>query len=136
MGSSKRLSQNSSPYELSKLSAHSLKGICWESAGSPLGVRWESAGSSLGVRWESAGSLLGFHLESAGSSLNGLSKKALQIRSPNSNLVESVGSLVGVYWVSVGSLICRIHGIIIFQGSSLTGLFKRALPKQLSISAL
>jgi len=74
-----------------------------------------------------------------------LSKRALhmrfQLRSPNevSKLRPGwslFGALLGVYWVSVGSLICRIHGIIIFQGSSLTGLFKRALPKQLSISAL
>ena len=46
------LSKNSSPNELSKLSAHSLEGVCWESAGSPLGVSWESAGSLLGVSWE------------------------------------------------------------------------------------
>ena len=74
-----------------------------------------------------------------------LSKRALhmrfQLRSPNevSKLRPGwslFGALLGVYWVSVGSLICRIYGIIIFQGSSLTGLFKRALPKQLSISAL
>ena len=52
MDSLKWLSQNSSPYELSKLSAHSLEGVSWESAGSLLGVRWES----LGFLWESAGS--------------------------------------------------------------------------------
>ena len=74
-----------------------------------------------------------------------LSTRALhmrfQLRSPNevSKLRPGwslFGALLGVYLVSVGSLICRIHGIIIFQGGSLTGLFKRALPKQLSISAL
>ena len=54
MGSSKGLSQNSSPYELSKLSAHSLEGVSWESTGNLLGVCWESAGSPLGVCWESA----------------------------------------------------------------------------------
>ena len=70
MGSSKGLSQNSSPYELSKLSAHSLEGVCWESAGSLLGVRWEFAGSFLGVHFYSAGSLLGV----AGSPLEVLRK--------------------------------------------------------------
>ena len=79
--------------------------VCWESTGSLLGVRWESAASSLGVGWESTWSLLGFHLESAGSSLNGLFKRALQIRSPNYKPFESVGSLVGVCWVSFGILI-------------------------------
>ena len=59
MGSLNGLSINSSPNELSKLSAHSLEGVRWESAGSPLGVRWESPGSPLGVYWESAGSPLG-----------------------------------------------------------------------------
>ena len=70
-----------------------------------MGVHWEFDESLLGVHWESTGSPLGFHLESAGSSLNGLSKRALQIRSPNYKLVESAGSLVGVCWVSVGILI-------------------------------
>ena len=70
MGSLKGLSQNSSSYVLSKLSAHSLEG-----------VRWESTGSLLGVHWESAGSPLGVCLESAGSSANGLSKRALQMTS-------------------------------------------------------
>ena len=78
----------------------SLLEVCWESAGSLLGVCWESAGSPLGVRWESTGSPLGVvRCESAGS----LSKRALQMRSPNYNLVESVGSLLGVHWKSTGS---------------------------------
>ena len=51
MGSSKGLFQNSCPYELSKLSAHSLEGVSWETTGSPLGVHLESASSLLGVRW-------------------------------------------------------------------------------------
>ena len=55
MGSFKGLSQNSSPYVLSKLSAHSPLGVCWEFAGSPLEVCWESAGSPLGIRWEPLG---------------------------------------------------------------------------------
>ena len=110
MGSFKGLSQNSSPYVLSKLSAHSPLGVCWEFAGSPLGVCWESAGSLLGVCWESIGSLLG-----VGSplgiyemvSLEGLSKCALQIetflefaesfaRSPLIVRLESAGSLLEV----------------------------------------
>ena len=92
MGSSKGLFQNSCPYELSKLSAHSLEGVswestgnllgvCWECAGSPLGVCLESAGSLLGVWWKYAESLLGVCQESTGSSLNGLSKRALQMSS-------------------------------------------------------
>ena len=81
--------------------ARSPLGVSWD----PLRVPWESAGNPLGVRWKSTWSPLGFHLESAGSSLNGLSKRALQIRSPNYNLVESVGSLLGVCWVSVGCML-------------------------------
>ena len=41
MGSSKGLSQNSTLYELSKLSAHSLEGVRWELTLSPLGVHLE-----------------------------------------------------------------------------------------------
>ena len=65
-------------------------------------------------RWESAGSQ------------NGLSKKALQMSSPNYNLVESVGGLLGLCWVSVGSLISPWNTIS-FQSSSQNGLSKKAL---------
>ena len=100
MGSFKGLSQNSSPYLLSKLSTHR------ESARSALGVRWVCTGSPHGVCWESAGSLLG-----VGSwlgicemvSLDGLSKCALQIEtflefaeSFNRSPLESIGSLLEV----------------------------------------
>ena len=84
MGSSKGLSQNSSPYELSKLSAHSLEGVRWESTGSPLGVRWESAGSPPGVRWEPAGSPLGVRWESTGSPLGVHFTKSSHELSPTS----------------------------------------------------
>ena len=47
MGSSKGLSQNSTLYELSKLSAHSLEGVRWELTLSPLGVHLELSKWSL-----------------------------------------------------------------------------------------
>ena len=113
MGSSKGLSKNRSPYELSKLSAHSLEGVsekstgnllgfCLESAGSLLRVGWESAWSPLGVRWESAGSPLEVWILSLLKALHELSK----LRpgwSPLGVLWESSGSPLGVRWESAGS---------------------------------
>ena len=63
------------------MSGGSLVVVCCESDKSLLGFHWKSAVSPLGVRCESTVSLLGVHLESAGSSLNGLSKRALQMSS-------------------------------------------------------